>query len=60
MPMQPTTQAASPYERDLRSIRRHRRNLLSGSAAERKRKALEFLVAAGIATPTGRLTVKYR
>lgn len=54
------SQAVSPYERDLRSIRRHGRDILSGSPAERKAKALEFLVAAGIATPTGRLTVKYR
>jgi hypothetical protein len=49
-----------PYESDLRAIKAHSKQVLSGSPAQRKRKALKFLVSAGIATPAGRLTAKYR
>lgn len=52
--------ATQSYESDLRGIKAHRKQVLSGSATERKRKALQFLVAAGIATPKGKLTSKYR
>jgi len=55
-----TAPAADPYQGDIRSIRRVSRAVLSGSPAARKRKALAFLVDAGIATPAGRLTAKYR
>ena len=48
------------YADTLRSIKRVSKSILSGSPRSRKRKALAFLVLAGIATPSGRLTAKYR
>lgn len=54
------SRSSSPYASDLLAIKSHSKQVLTGTRAARKRKALRFLVSAGIATSTGRLTAKYR
>ena len=44
----------------IKASERFRENLKKGSAAQRKKKALDYLVAAGVVTKTGRLTAAYR
>lgn len=52
--------ATLSLKQDTRDARKFRKALLSGSQAQRKRKALAFLVSSGIADQFGRLTPKYR
>ena len=44
----------------IQESKRFREDLKTGSAAQRKKKALDYLVAAGVVTKTGRLTAAYR
>ena len=52
--------ATLSLQQDTRDARKFRKALLSGSRAQRKRKALAFLVSSGIADQSGQLTAKYR
>lgn len=44
----------------IQDAKRFRSSLKTGSLAQRKKKALDYLVDAGICTRTGRLTSAYR
>ena len=46
-------------QQDTRDARKFRKALRAGSPAQRKRKALAFLMASGIADQSGRLTASY-
>ena len=52
--------AALSLQQDTRDARKFRKALRAGSPAQRKRKALAYLVASGITDKSGRLTATYR
>jgi hypothetical protein len=52
--------ATLSLKQDTRDARKFRKALRAGSPAQRKRKALAYLMASGIADQSGRLTPSYR
>jgi hypothetical protein len=52
--------ATPSLKQDTRDPRKFRKELRAGSPAQRKRKALAYLMASGIADQSGRLTASYR
>ncbi len=52
--------AALSLKQDARDARKFRKALRAGSPAQRKRKALAYLMASGIVDQNGRLTASYR